>query len=224
MIDTTSIANNLQRELNFANNDALSKGMQKIMNKINNIIQKSQKINKKAFPTPNTADIFKSAKICATKYGNTVLQTEFDLLKKDVETFINDYEGLVVYSNTITEIFSVYAKKKQALQDKIDKFNTIVNVNNRKTYYEDNETQRIYSINYILLIVFWICFISYAFTRLYQRGEYNNYKVWLLLIFIGLIPNVFFNIIFSIFGTIYAFIKKMWDTAPKDVFMDIRNN
>jgi hypothetical protein len=159
---------------------------------------------------------------CAIAYTKTLIP-EYENLAMDINTFIADYGGLIIYSNKINEIFKVYANKKKEIQRQIDLFENTINVNNRKTYYEDKQTQGLDTFNNILLVIFWICLAIYAFTILIQKGEYKNYKVWISLIFIALIPNVLFNIIFNILDIIYNYIKKVFSTPPKDIFMDIKN-
>lgn len=156
------------------------------------------------------AELQEKAKIISQKFTET-FNDDVSKIKTQLET----YNGLLINFKNVVELYLNYKKENIKLFKQLKDDTNDVLINQRKTYYEDQEVNKLeYYYFYVLLVIYYIsvaCFISFSF--IYPSD--THWKVQ-LGIFIGLLILPFIST--WILGTIIYFVYKIYNTLPKNVY------
>jgi hypothetical protein len=134
----------------------------------------------------------------------------------NINSLLQTYDGLLINFRNVLELFRQYKKENRFLEQKLKDESNDVLINNRKTYYED---QNISSLNniyyYILLIIYIIVVICFTvFSLIYPSTISLKIKILLLAVFIALPFTSTF-----ILGKIIEFIYWIFNLLPKNVYL-----
>jgi hypothetical protein len=139
----------------------------------------------------------------------------FDEEVKNINSQINTYDGLLINFKNVFDLFIKYKKENLELFKELKDETNDVLTNERKTYYEDQNIDRLKFFYYyfflIIYIIFVICFGS--FSLIYPSQTSWKVKLALFILFI-LLP--FFST--WILGSIIYLVYKIYNLLPKNVY------
>jgi hypothetical protein len=134
---------------------------------------------------------------------------------KKIKSEISSYSGILINFRNIVDLYLNYKRENIELYKKLKEETNDVLTNERKTYYEDQNINRLKSFySYLFLtiyVIFVICFGS--FTLIYPSSY--SWKVK-LIIFIGLIILPFIST--WIVGKLIYLLYEIYDLLPKNVY------
>lgn len=149
-------------------------------------------------------------------------ETEFKDIKSNIVELIADYDSGIIHFNRIIDLYNKVNSENQDLKQTLDSLTGNINTNNRKTYYEDQQIDRlakwrkyIYLVYYV--VVFVLCVIVFGIQK-----RYGDYRVYIKIILIIITPVLLLGIIKYIVIHLYELYLhiKRW-LALKDVYSDI---
>lgn len=134
----------------------------------------------------------------------------------NINSLLQTYDGLLINFRNVLDLFRQYKKENRFLEKKIKDDSNDVLINNRKTYYEDQNISSLNSIYYYILLTIYIivviCFI--VFSLIYPGTISLKIKLLLLVVFIAL-PFISTFIL----GKIIEFIYWIFNLLPKNVYL-----
>jgi len=154
--------------------------------------------------------LHKKAEIIAEKFTE-----KFNEENTKIKSQINTYSGLLINFKNIFDLFIKYKKENVLLFKKLKEGTNDVLTNERKTYYEDQNIDRLKLFYFYFLlvvyIIFVICFASFSLI-------YPSQSNWMvrLVIFIALIALPFVST--WILGIIIYLIYEGYNLLPKNVY------
>ena len=159
-------------------------------------------------------------------YNNNILKEEYyqQILRwRQIEKkkFSEIYEIMLIklksyeietYSlSKLKQLFEEVTKKNEKLKNNIDNYYSKNNTNSRKVWYQDQDLNKLESIQYILKIFYFGVFFGYIiFSGFIKNAGYKNKKVVLLLLIYLSIP---FTLKYILSFTL-ELINNYYDTAP----------
>jgi hypothetical protein len=134
----------------------------------------------------------------------------------NINSLLQTYDGLLINFRNVLDLFRQYKKENRFLEQKLKDESNDVLINNRKTYYEDQNISSLNSIYYYILLIIYIivviCFI--IFSLIYPSTISLKIKLLLLVVFIAL-PFISTFIL----GKIIEFIYWIFNLLPKNVYL-----
>jgi len=134
----------------------------------------------------------------------------------NINSLLQTYDGLLINFRNVLDLFRQYKKENRFLEQKLKDESNDVLMNNRKTYYEDQNISSLNSIYYYILLIIYIivviCFI--VFSLIYPSPISLKLKLLLLVVFIAL-PFISTFIL----GKIIEFIYWIFNLLPKNVYL-----
>jgi hypothetical protein len=134
----------------------------------------------------------------------------------NINSLLQTYDGLLINFRNVLDLFRQYKKENRFLEQKLKDESNDVLINNRKTYYEDQNISSLNSIYYYILLIIYIivviCFI--VFSLIYPSTISLKLKLLLLVVFIAL-PFISTFIL----GKIIEFIYWIFNLLPKNVYL-----
>jgi hypothetical protein len=117
-------------------------------------------------------------------------EKDFNTDLNEIKILNTNYETMDKYKDKLYYLLEKLLKEKKLIIDKLEKFISSVSTNDRKVYYKIQQIDYLSKINKILLILFWILFVCYSLFVLLFKKKYNNYKTWIIIILLSLIPSI----------------------------------
>jgi hypothetical protein len=130
-----------------------------------------------------------------------------ELSNDNINQLISDYETLIIYYNKLLVLYNKIKNEKYEYDEKIDDYNKIVNTSDRKTFYEDENINKMDNRKYILLIIYWLLFSYLSYKLLYLNKQYKDIKIWIELILLFILPLYGLYYIKLVFIYVYEKIK-----------------
>lgn len=117
-----------------------------------------------------------------TSVANDLATTMHEQLAKttaDITQQIESYIGLLVNMQNVVDLYEQYKQENIALAKQLKEDATDIITNERKTYYEDQETEWTSYVYYILLIVYIISAIGYVV--FYLKTNIRMLSIWKII-------------------------------------------
>ena len=139
----------------------------------------------------------------------------FNSESQKIKTEVSSYTGILINFRNIVDLYLNYKRENIELYKKLKEETNDVLTNERKTYYEDQNIDRLTSFySYLFLtiyIIFVICFAS--FTLIYPSSYSWKVKLLILIVFI-ILPFISTMIV----GKIIYLLYEIYDLLPKNVY------
>ena len=152
------------------------------------------------------------------KQADLIIQNYKENLDEDVEKInlqLNSYKGLVINFKNIVELYIHYKSENKKLFEQLKEDTNDILTNERKTYYEDQEIDKLnYYYYYIFLTLYYICVTCFiVFSFIYPSNI--NWK-FQILISIGLYILPFIST--WILGMLIYILYEIYNLLPKNVY------
>jgi hypothetical protein len=142
----------------------------------------------------------------------------FDEYANNIETSLGSYNGLLINFQNIIDYYILYSDKNIEFENKSKIKTSDVITNERKTYYENQDTERIKYINTIFFYFYYLLVILYFIFIFIYPSDYSYLKMGLILFFLIIYPFIASKI-FLLFIYIYNFVIN--NILPKNVYKTI---
>ena len=133
----------------------------------------------------------------------------------EISTDIESYNGLLINFKNVVELHHKYKMENIELAKELKDETSDVLVNNRKTYYENQEIDNLkFYYHYFFLviyIIFVICFAIFGFTHQSQTGVAARFFIFIFLLILPFIST-------WVLGIIIKFIYYLYSLLPKNVY------
>jgi len=152
------------------------------------------------------------------KNADLIIQKYKENFKDDVEKInlqLNSYTGLVINFKNIVELYIYYKRENRKLFEQLKEDTNDILTNERKTYYEDQEIDKLkYYYYYIFLTIYYISVICFTiFTFIYPSNI--NWKIQILIsIFLFILPFISTWIL----GMLIYILYEIYNLLPKNVY------
>jgi len=141
----------------------------------------------------------------------------FNEESKKIKSNISSYEGILINFRNIVDLYLNYKKENIELFKELKEETNDILTNERKTYYEDQNIDRLksfYSYFFIIIyILFVVCFVSFSFIF---PSIYTWQTRLMLIIFFIILPFISTWII----GIIIYFLYEIYNFLPKNVYLN----
>jgi hypothetical protein len=132
-----------------------------------------------------------------------------------IKTQLETYNGLLLNFKNVVELYINYKRENRELFKQLKDDTNDVLINERKTYYEDQEVDKLeYYYYYILLVIYYIC----AFCFIIFSFIYPSQTNWKIQIGIFVVLLILPYISTWILGMIIYLIYKIFNMLPKNVY------
>lgn len=136
--------------------------------------------------------------------------------KKEITTYIETYNGIFLNFKNVIELLIKYTKENIYLFKKLKKETNDVLTNERKTYYENENIERLKFFYYYIFATIYIIFLLRYIVFSFKKPSHMS-GIIRAIIFVGLIVLPFISPwILSIF---IFLIYKIYDFLPKNVYL-----
>lgn len=112
---------------------------------------------------------------------------------KDINSLINDYEAVIIYSQNMNNLLDIYITKNQRLKREIDTYDTIVKTSERKTFYKTQSLEWFHKFQKLILYFYYISVLVFLIYVMIYHKEFKSYKSWFLLIILTLVPYLIYK-------------------------------
>jgi hypothetical protein len=154
--------------------------------------------------------LHKKAEVISQKFHE-----KFDDDVKKIKSELETYNGLIINFKNVVELYINYKRENVELFKELKEDTNDVLINERKTYYEDQEVVKLeYYYYYVLTTIYYIsaiCFIVFSFIFPSQ----THWKIQ-LAIFVGLLILPFVST--WILGMLIYWIYNIFNLLPKNVY------
>ena len=141
---------------------------------------------------------------------------------KELNTLQADYEAETLYKDRMSDLLNKLVEENRILRDALDKEKGASVTNDRKTWYEDQQTNKIKSYTPILKGLYFVLLIAYIiFGGYIERKEYKDWKIWLMIGIYILFPFILYWFVvqlFALYRSLSDFYKKK---GPKNVYLNL---
>lgn len=136
---------------------------------------------------------------------------------KKIKSQVSSYNGILINFRNIVDLYLNYKRENIELYKELKEETNDVLTNERKTYYEDQNIDRLksfYSYFFIIIyIIFVFCFAIFSF--IYPSTYSRQTRLILFFIFL-ILPFISTWIV----GKIIYFLYEIYDLLPKNVYLD----
>jgi hypothetical protein len=143
-------------------------------------------------------------------------------LMKEIDTYISDYKAETTYSKRMRELLKVRTEENRKLRREIENDIAVVQTNDRRVTYEDEEldsadsARKVLRFVYYFLLVFWILLGDF-----FPKARYSSLKTWgLIAVYIAFpfVLNKIIELIYTVTGKISYIVD---NKAPKNVYTNL---
>jgi hypothetical protein len=152
------------------------------------------------------------------KNADLIIQKYKEKFQDDVEKInlqLNSYTGLVINFKNIVELYIYYKNENRKLFKQLKEDTNDILTNERKTYYEDQEIDKLkYYYYYIFLTIYYISVICFTiFSFIYPSNI--NWKIQILIsIFLFILPFISTWVL----GMLIYILYEIYNLLPKNVY------
>jgi hypothetical protein len=156
------------------------------------------------------AKLEKKAEIISEKFKQ-IFDDDVEKIKTQLET----YNGLLINFKNVVELYINYKKENIDLFKQLKDDTNDVLINERKTYYEDQEVEKLeYYYYYLLIAIYYICaFCFIIFSFIYPSQTHWKIQIG-IFIFLLVLPFISTWIL----GTIIYILYTIFNMLPKNVY------
>lgn len=135
---------------------------------------------------------------------------------------IKQYEGQLIFIKHSESLLKIKKEEKKMIEKKINRFNRILQTNERKVVYEEKDMESLFLYRRIMLFIYYTIIVGYViFGNFIPDKLYKKYTVWLLL-FIASIMPIILNLIIKWIFVLYDVLSYWFeDIVYKDVYNDL---
>jgi hypothetical protein len=115
-------------------------------------------------------------------------ENEHRKLVSDMRSKNQIYRNITEYNSRLIELKKRIEDDNTLLKTKLDEYSTTVNINNRKTYYGNQQNDYIGKWNKYAYTLFFLVFIIFIIKLIIVEKKYMDKMVWFKIIIVLLIP------------------------------------
>lgn len=135
---------------------------------------------------------------------------------------LKQYKGEKQFVLRAEELLKIKEKEKIELTKKINKYESILQTNERKVVYEHKDMDTLYLYRRIMLFLYYSTIVCYIiFGNFIPDKKYKNYSIWAIII-IAIIFPIILNIMMKwLFITYDAILYWLAEIPHKDVYTNL---
>jgi hypothetical protein len=140
----------------------------------------------------------------------------------EISQLLKQYQAEQVFVVRANELLKDRVEEHDRLKRSFNKYDSMIQTNERKVVYEINDMDNLYLYRRIMLFIYYSALVLYVvFGNFIPDKKYLSYSVWLILIIIALIPLILNRVIKWLY--ILKEYAGFWfkEIPHKDVLMDI---
>jgi ABC-type multidrug transport system fused ATPase/permease subunit len=141
----------------------------------------------------------------------------------DLAQNLKQYQAEKLFKTRTDELLQTRQKENDELIRKINMYDRILQTNERKVVYENNDMTGLYTYRRIMLFLYYAAIICYIiFSNFIPDKLYTKYSVWAIIIIVSIIPIILNMVIkwLYIIGSVIAFWFKK-EMPYRDVYADL---
>uniref|UniRef100_A0A6C0EGE1 Apple domain-containing protein n=1 Tax=viral metagenome TaxID=1070528 RepID=A0A6C0EGE1_9ZZZZ len=198
--------------------EELESKFDKIINDVNTAPENFAEVSKKLIIGRQGEDYYNQLK--DTEYKNMserVFSKVKELYSKEnnIKMSISEnYKRKIDYYQFLEDYLNIYKEKNDKLQNDMDKLVNEKNIDARKTYYEDNETQKIDNYTELFIYFYYSVFAVYTYIFISQRVYSDKKQIFLYVLFL-FFPYLMYYYFIHYIKVAADFINK---NKPKNVY------
>jgi hypothetical protein len=157
-------------------------------------------------------------KISADKIKARSIKAHNEFMR-ELSTLNKDYTAETIYTKRMTELLKKLNDENRELKNQIDGIRGKSATSDRKTWYEDQQMDKIKKYTPILRFLYFTLLVVYIiFGGYIVREEYKDWKIWLIIIAYTVFPFTLYWFIVQIFA---LYQSMMYKKVPKDVYLNL---
>ena len=151
------------------------------------------------------------------EFKNKLLR-ENQKYNSNFNTKLNYYKNQINHYDNTSVLINMKIDEKVKLEKQLEQYNKTVETNNRKSYYEIQQTDYLFTIRKVILFCFYLLLVIYFVKGpFFKNKQYKNYKVIAIIMLYILFPYVVnYFVLFLRFS--YNFIRR---NVGKNVYNNI---
>ena len=152
----------------------------------------------------------------------TYLKNIFTNLKSSIGGQQTVYNQFDTYQEQIDNILVSTRNQFKELNDKLNSKDATYEVNYRKSYYETVEIDKIVYGQNIVIVIYFILLAAYSLFMLFAKEKYKDFKFYIYIIALFLLPYYIVPILVNIFFSIQDYVNLLMETkGPKNTYMNL---
>lgn len=152
----------------------------------------------------------------------TYLENIFKNLKSSIGGQQTVYNQFNRYQEQIDNILVSTREQFKELNDELNSKDANYEVNYRKSYYETVEIDKIVYGQNIVIVIYFIILATYSLFMLFMKEKYKDFKFYIYIISLFLLPYYIVPILVSIFFSILEYVNLLIETkGPKNTYMNL---
>jgi hypothetical protein len=149
-----------------------------------------------------------------TEINNFTNSLQADI--KEIQTYIETYNGVFINFKNVLELLIKYTSENIYLFRKLKKDTNDVLTNERKTYYENENIERLKFYYYYFFATIYIIFLIRYIVFSFQKSSQFSWKIKLIIfLFLIILPFVSPQILSFFIFLLY----KIYENFPKNVYL-----
>lgn len=158
-------------------------------------------------------DLHKMAQLIVNEINDN-----FNRFVQEIHLQIDTYNSLVLNFNNVVDLYLKYKTENIMLTKKLKDNTSDVLTDDRKTYYENQGVDNLkFVYHYILLVVYIIFVLGYAFASLFYQSQIN----WKIRLFIFILLIVLPILAPWILGISINIVYQIYELLPKNIRLTI---
>lgn len=135
---------------------------------------------------------------------------------------LKQYQGEKQFVVRAEELVNVREKEKKELIKKINKYEAILQTNERKVIYEHKDMDSLYTYRRVMLFLYYSVIVCYIiFGNFIPDKKYKNYSIWAVIIIAVIFPIILNIMMKWLFITYDAISYWLAEIPHKDVYADL---
>jgi hypothetical protein len=145
-------------------------------------------------------------------------KTNFDNQVTQIQNKITTYSGLLNNYNNVYELYARHTDENKELKSELNNSHSDVNTNDRKTYYENQEIERLnYIYKYVLWPIYILTVVVYCIAAFLYSSAFN-WKIRLAIaVFLIVLPFVSTFLLSLLVKGAYM----IYGVLPKNVYLNL---
>lgn len=129
---------------------------------------------------------------------------------KEIKTLNKDLDANMIYYKRINMLRNNLIKQNRKLKREINDEIASIETNDRKTYYETQQLTSQNSWTNLFLVFYWMLLIAFIFVSLFIKNGFKNWRVWLQILVLVLLPYIGISLFISIIIYIFDVLETIW--------------
>jgi hypothetical protein len=144
----------------------------------------------------------------------SVLQNNFNKSLKEAQIFLQSYNGMYLNLTNVIELLNKYLKENKNLEKDINNISSDILTNDRKTYYEDQNIDKLKTFYKWMKYIYIFIVVVYLFCIFLIPPQISIKKEIFIFVLLVLYPFII-HPIFRLLNWIY---EKIMSIIPKNVY------